>query len=49
MTEYQRTTTQQTNTTDAYGTPAPPTTVTFRFMSQSPRKSLSPRRSCPSS
>ena len=27
MTEYQRTTTQQTNTTDAYGAPAPPTTV----------------------
>ena len=23
MTEYQRTTTQQTNTTDAYGAPAP--------------------------
>ena len=27
MTEYQRTTTQQTNATDAYGAPAPPTTV----------------------
>ncbi|HEV8403506.1 MAG TPA: YggT family protein [Candidatus Limnocylindrales bacterium] len=27
MTEYQRTTTQQTNTTDAYGAPAPPSTV----------------------
>jgi uncharacterized protein YggT (Ycf19 family) len=27
MTEYQRTTTQQTNTTDAYGAPAPPNTV----------------------
>ena len=27
MTEYQRTTTQQTNTSDAYGAPAPPSTI----------------------